>query len=156
MNRLFEIQTLSENGNGGGGMDPVTIGMAAYSIFNSVFPRLFGGRSLEQIAIDERNAVVATRNSFFSIYGIMLPDQMIIGLLQPIWNAGGGGTQQWQKMVTFYNQNKASLEEAKRKSQNLPPGGVSGGVYTAGMPSMLTGIIIGGVVLVLIMKKKKK
>lgn len=149
--RLFEIQTLSDHNRLGVPIIPVITGGVA--IFESLFPNLFGGRSLKQIAIDERNAVIATRNSFFSIYGIMLPDQMIIGLLQPIWNAGGSGTQQWQRMVTFYNQNKIALEEAKSRTQKLPGGIISSGVYSQ---SYLIPLILGGVVLVLIMKKKKK
>jgi len=150
MNRLFEIQTLSDHNYKSLGQDPLVIG---YGIFKSIFPNLFGGRSLEQIAEDERNAVLATRNSFFSIYGIMLPDEMIIGLLQPIWNAGGSGTQQWQRMVTFYNQNRVSLEEAKSKSYNIPGGMIQSGVYSQ---SYLIPLLLGGVVLVFLMKKKKK
>ena len=111
---------------------------------------------MQQIAIDERNAVIATRNSFFHEFGIMLPDQMIIGLLQPIWNAGGGGTEQWQRMVTFYNQNKASLIAAQKKGGNIPPGGISGGVYSPVSLQTLLPFALGGFILVLMMKNKKK
>ena len=156
MKRLFEIQTLSDcnrlQDHTRLGFEPVTVITGTIGFLNTIFPNIWGGRSQAQVSADEQASMQFHQAAFLRKHNIQLPQSVVIAVLRPGWDMGENGSQLWQRIIVrFYNENKEALLNAGK----FPGGRSSGGVYTPfgdlGLP-----LIIGAGVLLFVMMKKKK
>lgn len=158
--RDFEILTLSDHNLGKyrGLSEPITIITGTLTLLQSIFPNLnFGGRNASQIQEDERRSMLFHQAAFLRKYNIQLSPDIVVSVLRPGWDAGENGAQLWNRiMIRFYNENRIALENSKIGGGFLT-GSAPGGVFTPyGSLSAYLPFVVGGVILLILFKKRKK
>jgi len=109
------------------------IGGGLGSIFDIGSNIFGGGRSAEDISNDEQNSLSFHKNYFFRTYSIMLPDNVVAGILRPGWDAGENGTQLLARIDRYYNQNKNALLASLNSGGNTVGGSNNTGFNLAGI-----------------------
>ncbi len=153
--RAFEILTLSDHtlGKYKGLADPITIISGTIGFLTSMFPNIWGGRSREQIQADEMASMLFHQAAFLREHNIQLPQSVVVAVLRPGWDLGENGSQLWQRIIVrFYNENREALLNAGKTPYGTAPGGIFTpyGNLTAYLP-----YLVGGIALILILKRKK-
>lgn len=164
MNRLFEIQTLSDRSyrrlsNGGAtGFDPISVIGSIGAVIGSIFPNLFG---TETLTMAHLNKLFPGSGHYTTLYKNWLLQRIkylkdverdlhmytgqFIEANQSVFCNGGSGQQCWQGFYKVLQQESYS-------------GGTSpvGNVYGAGFDFQTLALVGGGILLLsLIMKKKR-